>query len=553
MTGRDVGGMGEGEFKKWCNGVGLAANKFHEDKTGKDFLVEFPFDESAKHIHEAPITARVQVKSTDKGRRKEQITVSNLKRLATELGPSFIVFIEFDGKDNPTEAFVVHVDDDWTTKILKRVQEVNNPSSAIKKKKKKKSKKGKRGPKKKQQDGPALNKTKMTVSYDESNKILQPNGESLRSAIEAAVPQGMHKYVEDKKKHLESTGYEDGYGTFKFSVEGERDISGLIDLSLGLKESVEVKDPIFTPKRFGIVTTKDVSQHPTGWLVMPNLQPMSKGVLKFFNAETLAPLVFEVDVYTSPFNNSIHREFVKIRIVGSNFEILLHPFTGKIHFKCSIDTEPTEIRLLHSLLRLMLVFEKIDQSTCMRLCIEGFPDFAFRASGKDSVKKFNINTADLANAAKAANMLISEFEITETVDATLDELQKESSNLQGMATIFSQENMRWRSVFAGESLATIPDKKLAAVCFASARIGEYAVGLFLVTCGKPKKVAEGHYLETSECHLEDRMVSERGKFFDCDEQIRLLQKIIDRYQDDYQLSVMCSEEVGKRLKFKDQD
>ena len=97
MNDRDVGGMGEAEFTKWCNSVGLAANKFHEDKTGKDFLVEFPLDASAKHIHEAPITARVQVKSTDKKRRKWQVKVSNLKRLATELGP---LFIEFNGRSS---------------------------------------------------------------------------------------------------------------------------------------------------------------------------------------------------------------------------------------------------------------------------------------------------------------------------------------------------------------------------------------------------------------------------------------------------------------------
>ena len=79
---------------------GKVTNKFHEDKTGKDFLVEFPLDANAKNIHEAPITACVQVKSTDKKRRKEQITVSNLKRLATELGPSFIVFIEHNGRSS---------------------------------------------------------------------------------------------------------------------------------------------------------------------------------------------------------------------------------------------------------------------------------------------------------------------------------------------------------------------------------------------------------------------------------------------------------------------
>ena len=99
----------------------LAANKFHEDKTGKDFLVEFPLDANAKHIHKAPTTARIQVKSTDDRRRKWQVKVSNLKRLATELGPSFIVFIEFDGKDHPKKAFLVHIDDQWVTKILKRV------------------------------------------------------------------------------------------------------------------------------------------------------------------------------------------------------------------------------------------------------------------------------------------------------------------------------------------------------------------------------------------------------------------------------------------------
>ena len=231
-------------FKKWCNSVGLAANKFHEDKTGKDFLVEFPLDENARDIHEAPITARIQVESTDKKRRKEQITVSNLKRLATELGPSFIVFIEFNGKDDPHKAFLIHIDNQWTTKILKRVQQANNPSPN-KNKKKKKPKEGKRGPKKQEQAGPALHQKTITVKYDKTDKLPKPNGESLKAAIEAAVPQGMHKYAEDKKKHLESTGYEDGYGTFKFSVADERNISGLIDVSLGLKDCVEVKDHAF--------------------------------------------------------------------------------------------------------------------------------------------------------------------------------------------------------------------------------------------------------------------------------------------------------------------
>ena len=57
----DVGGVGEAEFKKWCNSVGLAANKFHEDKTGKDFLVEFPLDANpGKRIDASEIIRRVE-------------------------------------------------------------------------------------------------------------------------------------------------------------------------------------------------------------------------------------------------------------------------------------------------------------------------------------------------------------------------------------------------------------------------------------------------------------------------------------------------------------
>ncbi len=41
---RDVGGMGENTFEAWCNSVGLAANRSQIDKTGWDYLVEFPVE-----------------------------------------------------------------------------------------------------------------------------------------------------------------------------------------------------------------------------------------------------------------------------------------------------------------------------------------------------------------------------------------------------------------------------------------------------------------------------------------------------------------------------
>ncbi len=81
---RDVGTMGERMFETWCSSVGLTANPSRIDKTGWDYLVEFP----AKHepgqpadLAPAALECRIQVKATDKNRIKWAIPLKNLERL----------------------------------------------------------------------------------------------------------------------------------------------------------------------------------------------------------------------------------------------------------------------------------------------------------------------------------------------------------------------------------------------------------------------------------------------------------------------------------------
>ena len=68
MCDRDVGSMGERCFGIWCSSVGITANKSDIDRTGWDFIVEFPWEKSEKIPKDmllAPIECKVQVKSTD--------------------------------------------------------------------------------------------------------------------------------------------------------------------------------------------------------------------------------------------------------------------------------------------------------------------------------------------------------------------------------------------------------------------------------------------------------------------------------------------------------
>ncbi|MEC8568958.1 MAG: DUF4365 domain-containing protein [Pseudomonadota bacterium] len=123
---RDLGQLGESTFAMWCAQVGLIANGSAIDKTGWDYYVEFPISSNitTHELHKSAFECKVQVKATDKKDRKLAITVSNLRRMATVQMPAFYVFIEFDGKNEAQNAFVLHIDNELVYKILKRVHQI---------------------------------------------------------------------------------------------------------------------------------------------------------------------------------------------------------------------------------------------------------------------------------------------------------------------------------------------------------------------------------------------------------------------------------------------
>src|SRR5690554_79287 len=102
MLGNAIGGVGEAQFKLMCETAGIVANPSLTDAYGWDFNVEFPC--SDKHdsslnpmLIASPIECKVQVKATRTERKKVQVKLSNLKRMALYPLPSFFFFIEYNG------------------------------------------------------------------------------------------------------------------------------------------------------------------------------------------------------------------------------------------------------------------------------------------------------------------------------------------------------------------------------------------------------------------------------------------------------------------------
>lgn len=240
MKNRDVGEMGESFFKAWTAHVGINANKAGRDKTGWDFFIELPLRQDTprtiklpldRDIH--PMSCLVQVKSTDERRRRRSISLQNWVRLVKNLVPAFFLVLEFDFQSNPQHAFLVHVDESYIRRVLKRLRELSpNPE-------------------------PTLHKKTMQLTYENEDALGRLDGEGLEEALRKHTGTDPLVYAERKRHILQHVGYEDVKADCAFDIpwdvsQGKNIHEYLVDFGLGLIPSLQIKNLTHTDMRFGI-------------------------------------------------------------------------------------------------------------------------------------------------------------------------------------------------------------------------------------------------------------------------------------------------------------
>lgn len=120
--------MGEHEFASWCASVGLIPNWPERDAGGWDYFVQFGAPEvppgvcTLDHI-EPPRSCWIQVKSTD-SKTASNIALSNWLRMIDPALPFFVLLLDFAGQEHAVEANLVHVDQRFIEKALKRLREL---------------------------------------------------------------------------------------------------------------------------------------------------------------------------------------------------------------------------------------------------------------------------------------------------------------------------------------------------------------------------------------------------------------------------------------------
>jgi hypothetical protein len=235
MGDRDVGRMGESEFRQWCAQCGLVPNPPSEDAGGWDFIVQFKTPPSSKAVlaldqMEFPTVFWVQVKSTDT-RDAPDISLSNWRKLVDPALPAFVLLMNFGGGERPVEANLVHVDGDLITKVLRRLRKLDPADAGV------------------------LHKRTLSVAWDQTHALHELNGASLRKAIERALGPSPKRYWETKKRWYEEAGYSGARYRMQFTTgsAAEQDaLDRLVDVALGLSKELPSTLTGFEEIRFGI-------------------------------------------------------------------------------------------------------------------------------------------------------------------------------------------------------------------------------------------------------------------------------------------------------------
>lgn len=519
---RDLGLMGESTFSLWCAEGGLIPNGSRIDKTGWDFFVEFPFSSaiSTHEIHKSAFECKVQVKATDKNQRKLPITLSNLRRLITAQMPAFFVFIEFDGKEVAQRAFVVHVDDDLISKVLKRLHQIDQSEIDNN-----------------------FNKRTMTINYDESRAIEPLNATGLKERFLSSIGGSIEDYIAIKKSHLESTGYENGFAQMTFTTEGEENLKALIDVSLGIEKQVEISKFKGVDTRFGIQDRSPFVDSEGGKLEMPNVQPTADGKIKFKEDKLSSGLSFFAKLYNSPFNAMVPDSLKKMRVEGEFFDLTFNPYTGFASYSFSIgEGVRLEVKNFRDAVKLLNLLGSSGKKLISEFLFESLPKLEFKVGCSEQEFDFS----DELQSLECAVSILSDFEVNDIVDISMEEISRHGSRICQMHSISGSDPSMFRVEFDVDGNGYDPLKPTACIFLVTTPIGSHVFGVILVLTGKVESIENGRFrLISDDVVIEQKIVSERDSTILNEDLVSAVEKIELKYESDFSVVTMFDKSSKK--------
>ncbi len=328
MDGRNLGGMGESKVEGWAHERKITPNRVQIDSGGWDFFLQFPSKKDVAMVEEpfldmrlSELTCMVQIKSTDKSNgRIKSIKLSNWNRLVNIPIPSFFAVLEYGGKPDVQRAYLVHVDEYWIGKTLKRLRELEL----------------------KEGDKVKLHKKTMSLTYSSSDKLDSLTGQALEKAIRSNVGSDSLTYFKKKMGWIENVGFEgpNVHGQFTLpKMPYDLAISSLVDFAIGITDELRLDSLRLEEVRFGIPRPLDPSTPPKNIrLKMSKVPPSGQTELVIVRSDNDEVLFKENFTLFSPTTifPFIPVEKCKVRFSSELISMVLSFWDKKVDIKANI-------------------------------------------------------------------------------------------------------------------------------------------------------------------------------------------------------------------------
>lgn len=182
MERQNLGELGESTLRLWMSQENAMLNKAYVDRTGWDFILEFPTgDCSIKSEPDKKSEAYqcfIQVKSTDLLKGYHAIRLSNWKHLIETPLPAFFLILYFGKTETCQNAFLVHV---WEKEIAQVLRKARALGVAGK--------------------GAELNKHYLRLKWGPDDQLPEPTGHSLLTKIRNIVGPFPSNYAEKRSDY----------------------------------------------------------------------------------------------------------------------------------------------------------------------------------------------------------------------------------------------------------------------------------------------------------------------------------------------------------------
>lgn len=422
-----VGDKGEARLAEWCADVRITPNPVRKDRTGWDYLLEFPFEIGASlstrplDLQPQPLQCLVQVKSSDSRRRSWGITLSNWDRLVKSPFPAFFLVLEYDRRPNPQRAYLVHIGEQLIYQVLQRERQLQVAEIT------------------------KLHKIRLSFRYEKADALDSLDGFGLEQAIRKHVP-NPRDYEEWKVHTRDSVGYDGHRVHIEVSVRSpEADAPAspeeVIDFALGIIPFLELPRAEWKDVRFGIpIPLPEFGPREGGRLELCSLESEGESLVTIRTVDGSREVRLKMEtIFPRGFLQIVPEEYWKIRLRSPLIETLL--WTSQGRFSCKGVLPPARevhaLTALHAPASLILLLNHAHQTSQQCTADIEFQGTTLARSTIEAGSEQRPELIAAADAVECAYTVARYLELEQDVCLSIEDLLQQEGALKLISSLVS--------------------------------------------------------------------------------------------------------------------